>query len=157
MAENIIFENKRIDHIEERVVRTEDKIAQLDKSMAVYSAIFERNLQIQEKFSISVDKLDETIRSIQQTLITIISDNKRNYELQQVNSNKIGEIEQETEKKITEMENKLRGKMDKLDEKIDDVDDKGKFDFLKFAKENLFSITVAAYMIYDVVTKFLQK
>jgi hypothetical protein len=154
MGEGLV-DYRRLEQLEERELRTEDKVIQLDKSIAVYSAIFERNLQIQEKLSTAIDRLAETINSIQQTLIGVIKDTKTNSELQQSNSNKIVEIEVTTDKKITELELKLHTKMDKLDGKIDDVDDKGKFDFLKFMKENLLSITLFLYIVYDGIKGYI--
>ena len=91
------LEDRRLNHLEERFAKAEDKVTQLDKSIAVYSAIFERNLQIQEKLSTAIDRLAETINSIQNTLIGVLQDTKRNSELQQSNQNKIGEIESTTE------------------------------------------------------------
>ncbi len=153
MGEGITFESKRLEQLEEKITKTDDKVIQLDKSIAVYSAIFERNLQIQEKLSSAIDRLSTTISDIQQTLIGVIADTKRNSELQQSNTHKIGEIEQSTEKKISELEHKLKGKMDKLDERIEDVDDKGKFDFLKFVKDNFLSVSVVLYILYEVFIK----
>ncbi len=36
-----LTENNRLDRLEERFARTEDKVAMLDKNVAVYSAIFD--------------------------------------------------------------------------------------------------------------------
>lgn len=129
---------------------------QLDKSIAVYSAIFERNLQIQEKLSTAIDRLTETTSGLQRTLIGVLQDIKRNAEAQEQNSLKIGEIEVATDKKINELETKLHGKLETLDVKLNTVDDKGKFDFIKFLKENFISVTMFVYIIVDGVKSYLE-
>jgi chromosome segregation ATPase len=157
MGETLESSAKRIEQLDERTNRTEEKVAQLDKSIAVYSAIFEKNLQIQEKLSTAIDRLAETINSIQQTLVGVLRDTKVNTELQQSNSQKIGEIEATTGKKISELEVKLHSKISELDTKLNEVDDKGKFDFLKFIRENLLTVTLFMYIMYDAVKSYLEK
>jgi chromosome segregation ATPase len=112
MGEEITSGDRRLNQLEERFTRTEDKVMQLDKSIAVYSAIFERNLQIQEKLSTAIDRLTETTSGLQRTLIGVLQDIKRNAEAQEQNSMKIGEIEVATDKKINELETKLHGKLE---------------------------------------------
>jgi chromosome segregation ATPase len=156
MGEEITSGDRRLNQLEERFTRTEDKVMQLDKSIAVYSAIFERNLQIQEKLSTAIDRLTETTSGLQRTLIGVLQDIKRNAEAQEQNSMKIGEIEVATDKKINELETKLHGKLETLDVKLNTVDDKGKFDFIKFLKENFISVTMFVYIIVDGVKSYLQ-
>lgn len=156
MGEEITSGDRRLNQLEERFTRTEDKVMQLDKSIAVYSAIFERNLQIQEKLSTAIDRLTETTSGLQRTLIGVLQDIKRNAEAQEQNSLKIGEIEVATDKKINELETKLHGKLETLDVKLNTVDDKGKFDFIKFLKENFISVTMFVYIIVDGVKSYLE-
>jgi hypothetical protein len=152
-----ITENRRLDQLEERAIKTEDKVIQLDKSLAIYSAIFEKNMNIQEKLSTAIDRLAETISDIQQTLVGVLQDTKRNAELQVSNSLRIGELGMSTENKINSLEEKLRTKIQSLDLKLNEVDDKGKFDFLKYIKENFVSISIVIYIIYDLIKAYFQK
>ena len=147
--------DKRLDQLEERFTRTEDKVIQLDKSIAVYSAIFEKNLQIQEKLSTAIDKLTETSSGLQGTLVGVLQDIKRNSEAQEKNSTRIDEIETATDKKVAGLEIKLNDKLEKMDGKLNTVDDKGKFDILKFIKENFISVTMFVYIIVEGVKGYL--
>lgn len=146
--------DKRLDQLEERFIRTEDKVIQLDKSIAVYSAIFEKNLQIQEKLSTAIDKLTETTSGLQGTLVGVLQDIKRNSDAQEKNANRIEEIESATDKKVTVLETKLNDKLEKMDGRLSTVDEKGKFDILKFLKENLISVIMFVYIIVDGVKSY---
>jgi len=157
MGEGVADESRRLEILEARFNKSEEKVMQLDKSIAVYSAIFERNLQIQEKLAVAIDKLSATISDIQQTIVGVVRDTERNSELHESNAHRIIEVEGSTEKKITEIENKLRTKMDKLDDELKEVDNKGKFDILKFIKDNFFSVTLIGYMIYDAAKSYFMK
>lgn len=146
--------DKRLDQLEERFIRTEDKVIQLDKSIAVYSAIFEKNLQIQEKLSTAIDKLTETTSGLQGTLVGVLQDIKRNSDAQEKNANRIEEIESATDKKVIVLETRLNDKLEKMDGRLSTVDEKGKFDILKFLKENLISVIMFVYIIVDGVKSY---
>ena len=144
---------KRLDSIEERIVKNDEKIAQLDKSVAVYSAIFERNLSVQEKLSNSIDKLSEIIAGIRTTLIEMQNEIKSNSDAQEGNSNKINKLEEYTSDKIKQLEIKLHERFEKVDTEIDKVDEKGKFDFLVYVKNNIPSLIILVYIGYETFFK----
>lgn len=146
---------RRLEHLEERFQRSEEKIAQLDKSNAVYSVIFERNLLTQEKLSASIDKLSETTVGLQNTLIGVQKDIKLNYEAQESNSKRISAIESITNSKIIDLEAKLHEKLEKFEDDLNNVDNKGKFDFIKFIKENFLSVILVIYMILDGLKNYI--
>lgn len=151
-----LTENRRIDQLEERFTRTEDKVAQLDKSVAVYSAIFERTLQVHEKLSGAIDRLSETTSGLQTTLVGVIHDIKTNSEAQEKNSIQIDNIKSSTDARISDLDNKINTKIEKLDGKLNTVDEKGKFDILDFIKKNFVSISFALYILSDWVKSYLQ-
>jgi len=151
-----LTENRRLDQLEERFTRTEDKVVQLDKSVAVYSAIFERTLQVHEKLSGAIDRLSETTSGLQTTLVGVIHDIKTNSEAQEKNSLQIENIKTSTDARIIDLDNKINNKIEKLDGKLNTVDEKGKFDILKFIKENFVSISFALYIISEWVISYLQ-
>lgn len=151
-----LTENRRLDQLEERFTRTEDKVVQLDKSVAVYSAIFERTLQVHEKLSGAIDRLSETTSGLQTTLVGVIHDIKTNSEAQEKNSIQIDNIKSSTDARISDLDNKINTKIEKLDGKLNTVDEKGKFDILDFIKKNFVSISFALYILSDWVKSYLQ-
>ena len=154
MGEGLV-ENNRLDRLEERFARTEDKVAILDKNVAVYSAIFERTLQVHEKLSTAIDRLSATTSGLEKILVGVLQDIKRNFEAQEKNEIQINKIETTTDKKIQELDSKLHIKLESLDGKLNTVDEKGKFDILKFLKDNFATVGLITYIIIDMVKGYL--
>lgn len=154
MGEGLV-ENNRLDRLEERFARTEDKVAMLDKNVAVYSAIFERTLQVHEKLSTAIDRLSETTAGLEKILVGVLQDIKRNAEAQEKNELQISKIESITDRKIEELDSKLHKKLESLDGKLNTVDEKGKFDILKFLKDNFATIGFVVYIIIDALKNYL--
>jgi hypothetical protein len=153
---DVVNNDSRIERLEERFTRTEDKVAMLDKNVAVYSAIFERTLQVHEKLSLAIDRLSETTAGLEKILVGVLQDIKRNAEAQEKNELHINKIESVTDRKIEELDSKLHKKLESLDGKLNTVDEKGKFDILKFIKDNFTSIVLAIYVGVDYVVGYLK-
>ena len=150
-----LTENNRLDRLEERFSRTEDKVAVLDKNVAVYSAIFERTLQVHEKLSSAIDRLSETTAGLEKILVGVLQDIKRNFEAQEKNEIQISRIETITDRKIEELDSKLHKKLESMDGKLNTVDEKGKFDILKFVKDIFATIGFIAYILIDALKNYL--
>jgi len=145
----------RLERLEERFTRTEDKVAVLDKNVAVYSAIFERTLQVHEKLSTAIDRLSSTTSGLEKILVGVLQDIKRNSEAQEKNEIQINKIETTTDKKIEELDSRLHKKLESLDGKLTTVDEKGKFDILKFLKDNFAIVGLITYVIIDAIKGYL--
>lgn len=150
-----LTENRRLDQLEERFARTEDKVVQLDKSVAVYSAIFERTLQVHEKLSSAIDRLSETTSGLQTTLVGVIHDIKMNSEAQERNSNQIDSVRSATDTRISALDDKINKKIETLDGRLHTVDEKGKFDIMEFIKKNFFQIGFILYIISEWTKSYL--
>ena len=141
--------------IEKRLDNLEDKINGLDKSVAVYSVISERNLQIQEKLSNSIDKLSDTTAGLQNTLIAMQGEIKKNSDEQERNSQSINRIELATNSKIEGLEIQVQTKIESLKSQLSLVDDKSKFDFVKYLRENFVAIFFVGYVVFEKVMQYL--
>lgn len=145
---------KRIEKLEERIDKTDERVSGLDKSVAVYSAIFEKNLQMQEKLSASIDKLSDTTVGLQGTLIGVQAELRKSSEEQEDNLEKIKSLEETTGRRIDLVESELRKKFGILQKDVEEVEERGKFDFLKFIKENLISLVLGIYIILDFIKNY---
>jgi chromosome segregation ATPase len=152
------LELHRIEELEKKTERLGDRVMSMDKSLAVYSAVFEKTLQTQEKLATSIDRLSETTSELKNTLTKIQADITRNSEEQIANSNrikdlevrtdgKIRDIETGTDEKIKEIEKDITSKFTSLNSEVKAVDEKTKFDIMKFIKENFATIVLAVYVI----------
>ena len=145
---------KKFERLEERVGRGEERIATLDKSVAVYSTVAERTLQIQEKLSVSIDRLSETTIELQNTLVRVQSDIKYSSEEQKKNMEKVEKLEGATNKRLSEIDVKWDEKLKELAKGVREVDNRGKFDVIKFIRDNFVTILIFAFSIYEAVIIF---
>lgn len=154
------LELHRIEELEKKAERLDDRVMSMDKSLAVYSAVFEKTLQTQEKLATSIDKLSETTSELKNTLTKIQSDITRNSEEQIANSNRIKDLETRTEGKIKKIEKDINSKFISLNTDVKAVDEKSKFDVMKFVKNNFVTIILSVYVIansLDSVIELIRK
>lgn len=157
MANNTDEVDRRIEALESKAEKMEEKVFQLDKNISIYSVIFEKNLQIQEKLSASIDRLTETTAGLKGTMIELQNESKRNAETQADNVRKISKIEEQTELKVDAIEKELQKKLEGLSKEIDKVEDFGKFDFLKYIRKNFIAILFFIFIVVEQVQEYLIK
>ena len=145
----------RVVKLEERQEKTEEKVVSIDKSLAVYSAVFERNLQMQEKLAGSIDKLSESTSALQTTLTIVQGELLRSSQQQESNMLRIRGLEEETGREIEFLKGEIRSKLDALKIEVSEVDEKGKFDIVKFFKDNFVSGLLSIYILFNLIKEYL--
>jgi predicted nucleic acid-binding Zn-ribbon protein len=127
-----------IEDMEKRVIMLEDRMLNMDKNITLFGAYLETARSVQEKFSITMEKISDTIAQVQITLTKM-------------------------EDKLTSNSDDIAGvKKDvgDLKKSIEDVDDKGKFDFVKFIRDNAVGFLIgggAAYILSLLMDTVLKK
>lgn len=120
---------KMVVRLEERVDNMNGKLSEVDKTVAVFASLVERNLLVQEKLSASIDLLS-TASSEMKLAMTQMQGEIRTVVIE------IGEVKKETQSlktAISEVESKTKTK-------IQEVDDKGKIDWIILAKQGITSL-----------------
>jgi uncharacterized coiled-coil protein SlyX len=139
-----------IDDIEKRIISLEDKVNNMDKEISiftVYRGTIDQNTKsirslessnvILERLSVVIDKLSDAVAQIQITLVTMGN-------------------------KLTENSDDIAGvknDVGKLKESVEEVDEKGKFDFIKIIRDNAIPLMLgggAAY-IFSVIMEVVSK
>jgi len=127
-----------LEDTEKRIMMLEDRMLNMDKNVTLFGAYLDTSRQVQEKFSMTMEKISDTITQVQITL--------------------------------TKMEDKLSGNtsdiagvkkdVGDLRKSLEIVDDKGKFDFLKFIRDNAIGFLLgggAAYILSLIMDTVIKK
>lgn len=116
--------------MESRVARLENKLGDLDKNTGILSALFERSVASQDKFSDMVGKLNETMSDLKMTMSSMQTEIKDTME--QIC---------ETRKEISAMK-----------DSIHKVEEKGKIDWMDLVKQNIVKVILGGGLIIAIIT-----
>ena len=149
-----------VDHakLEEKVDREisglREKSSSMDKAIGIYSAMFEKNVQSQEKLSGAIDELTKTTSGLQQTLIQLQGDIQRNNDWQAETASNLKKVEDDTKNKFEAMTVLIETKTSKIKDDVKVIDEKGKFDIWLAVKNNFVSIIITIYIIVEMLARF---
>ena len=146
MMENAVQE------IKQRVGNLEEKMNLLDKSSSIYSAIFEKNLQTQEKLSSSIDNLSRTTMELQGAIQLLQTDIKASTENQEKMSKYIEKVEIDTQRRFEDFSVNLM----RIKEEVKTVDEKSHFDIMIFVKNNIVAIILGLVVLVQFVQQVLK-
>lgn len=144
---DIVIEDlkKRVDHMQY------DEIASIKDDINEIKIELNKNDILTQQAIESNKKLNETMDSFKETMISISTSIKENNKISQQLANTVDELNM----KITKVEENTNVSIDKISAKLDEVDNKSKFDITSWLKNNFISvlITVGAlsYVIYKII------
>jgi len=132
-------EKEEVLYMEElnRVETKFDKqIAKLNEKLHQTDLKLERNNTITEQSTKAIEKMTDTMDSVKEAMIDI--------------STKLS-ITERTNQELKENVENLNGKFERLETKVDDkvdlIEEKGKFDYLLWIKQNFVSLVIAGSLI----------
>jgi septal ring factor EnvC (AmiA/AmiB activator) len=128
---------ERVTRLEESVANTKERLATIDKEVAVFGTLLERNFTIQEKLSTAIDNLSNSSNEVKVVLTKMQS------EIQTVGTNvdelrkKFTEVDTIRRQDVSDLKLKISAVETKSLEKINTVDEKGKLDWQILLKSSL--------------------
>lgn len=136
---------KRVDHLEY------DEIASIKDDVNEIKIELNKNDILTQQAIESNKKLNDTMDSFKETMISISTSIKENNKISQQLANTVDELNL----KITKVEENTNVSINKISTKLDEVDNKSKFDITSWLKNNFISVllTIGAlsYVIYNII------
>lgn len=114
-----------------RITKLEDKVGQIDKSLGIFTAIFDRNLAVQEQLSLSIDNFSKALIEIQLTMKDMRNEIKENSNTAQSLSVEMANQRANFASEIV----RLSSDISSTKKLVDAVDEKGKIDVTKLLSE----------------------
>lgn len=108
--------------LEPRIIQLEGRVAEMDKNSAVAGELINQFSSNLEKFFTSIEKLDNTLNSVQLTMVEMQSEIKNQGE-----------------------------KISKLETKVDCIDGESKFNWRKFVGEKVIPYLIVAGITYALI------
>ena len=126
-----------------RLQKMEDKVTELDKtssvSQAVTNAILQRNLEVQERFSVSLDKLSEAVTDVKTAMSAIQKEIRENAEKTASITDRMNEIRDVSVRieNVTAKTANLEEKVKSLETKVENHENAHKIDVLSIIRTNV--------------------
>jgi predicted nucleic acid-binding Zn-ribbon protein len=145
-----------------RIERLENRTAETDVKVGVFTALFERNMLIQEKLADTISKFSENTNQINVAIAAIQSQVSRlledNETLRKDFSSAVTSMQTsqaENSRLIDEEISAIRKEVDAIKETIKQIDEKGKIDVLTIFKNWIVAFLVGggAFALLDFVVK----
>ena len=135
--QNIMVE---IDRIDKQLEKFDGRLAKNEQCLQETNIRLERNTVVTEQNTVATERFAQAIEDISKTLLDISYVNKI-----------IIKNQEDMEKSLDLTNKKIECKFDDVNDRINKQEDKGKFDFLQYIKDNFPMIGLTIFVILDKV------